>query len=361
MAASRIVRLRAYAVPAAVAAPRGQGPGLELLRLTLADGSEGFAGVSGDGTAVLPSAEAMAHCLLGADAGRRAHLGNVLSAAEASMVVASLCDIALWDAWGRHLDVPLWQLLGGFRERLPACAVLAESASVEAALDDVRRVAAMGYRGVKLSLGRDAAFDLELVGVVAAAFADSELRFMADLGQRYRLDDAVRLGRRLADLGFDRMEAPFPDQDVESYAALRQAVAIDLLPSGGRCAGPRAWCDALRGGAWSRLRVDACTGGGIGGILRAVALADALGVPVDLRSLGHPPSQAANLHLMLGLPGCTWFEHGDPLRPLDYGVRMPLAIDAEGRMAAPDGPGLGLLMDWPRIEADAAATFDSGT
>lgn len=360
MLPSRIVRLRAYGVPAAHAAPRGQGPGLEIMRLTLADGSEGFAGTSGDGTVFQPDAGAVAHCLIGGDAGSRAGFIDVLAAAGMSKGVASLCDIALWDAWGRHLHVPLWQLLGGFRERLPACAVLAEHTSAESALDDVRRVAAMGYRGVKLRLGTDPDFDLELVGIVAAAFADNELRFLADLGQRYDFDAAVRLGRCLADLGFERMEAPFPDDDVDGYAALRRAVAIDVLPFGGVSADSRTWLDGLRGGTWSRLRADACTGGGFTGLLQAMALAEAMAVPAELCSLGHPPAQVANLHLMLGVPGCTWFEHGNPLRPLDYGVLSPLAIDAEGRMAAPEGPGLGLVMDWARIEADAAATFDSG-
>jgi L-alanine-DL-glutamate epimerase-like enolase superfamily enzyme len=368
MTDSRIARVRAYAVPAAVADPAGtpvEGGGLELLRLTLADGSEGVASARGDCAdaplgEVVDAAAAMAVGLLGMDAAQRVALHDDLNPdGEATTQIASLCDIALWDAWGHHLGVPVWQMLGGFRERLPAYASLSEPGSLEEALDSVRRVAAMGYRGVKLQMGSDPAFDLELVATLDAAFGDGELQFMVDLEQRYSFEDALCLGRRLSELGFAWMEAPLPDSDLAAYLELNRAVTVDILPAGDTLVGSAAWLEGLQGGAWSRLRADACSGGGITGLLRAMALADALDVGVELQSVGHPPAQAANLHLMLGVPGCTWFEHHDPLRPLDYGVASPLKIDPEGRVAAPEGPGLGLLMDFARIEADAVETFDS--
>ncbi len=368
MSETTIARVRAYAVPASLAAPAEgvpEGNGLELLRLTLADGSEGVASARGGWAdmplgAMVEAAAAVVPSLLGADAASRVALHDHLTAADRDDVeILSLIDIALWDAWGRHLGVPLWQMLGGFRERLPAYASLPLPASLEDALDAVRRVVAMGYRGVKLHMGSDPAFDLELAATLVAAFPADTLCFMADLEQRYGFEDAVRLGRKLAELGFLWMEAPLPDGDLAAYGELRDAVDVDILPAGDTLVGPAVWRDGLMRGAWSRLRADACSGGGITGLQRALALADAMGVPAELQSVGHPPAQAANLHLMLGLPGCTWFEHHDPLRPLDYGVARPLAIDAEGRMAAPAGPGLGLLMDFARIEADAVLTFDS--
>jgi L-alanine-DL-glutamate epimerase-like enolase superfamily enzyme len=62
---------------------------------------------------------------------------------------------------------------------------------------------------------------------------------------------------------------------------------------------------------------------------------------------------------MLGLGGCTWFEHPAPQEPYDYATRNPLMLSAKGRVGAAEGPGLGLDMDWERIETDAFVTFDS--
>jgi L-alanine-DL-glutamate epimerase-like enolase superfamily enzyme len=62
---------------------------------------------------------------------------------------------------------------------------------------------------------------------------------------------------------------------------------------------------------------------------------------------------------MLGLAGCTWFEHPAPQAPYDYATRNPLMLDSQGCVSVAEAPGLGLDMDWELIERDAFATFDS--
>jgi L-alanine-DL-glutamate epimerase-like enolase superfamily enzyme len=88
-------------------------------------------------------------------------------------------------------------------------------------------------------------------------------------------------------------------------------------------------------------------------------LARSMNVPVELQSFGFQPTQHANLHLMLALGGCTWFEHPAPHAPYDYATYNPLILDREGCVSAADGPGLGIDMDWERIATDAFETFDS--
>ncbi len=62
---------------------------------------------------------------------------------------------------------------------------------------------------------------------------------------------------------------------------------------------------------------------------------------------------------MLGLDGCTWFEHPAPHAPYDYAAHKPLVLDSQGCVSATEAPGLGLDMDWELIATDAFATFDS--
>ena len=84
-----------------------------------------------------------------------------------------------------------------------------------------------------------------------------------------------------------------------------------------------------------------------------------MGVLVELQSFGFQPTQHVNLHMMLGLGGCTWFEHPAPHEPYDYATKNPLVLGPDGCVSAIDGPGLGLDIDWEQIEADAFASFDS--
>ena len=367
-----IARVRAYAVTPADAPPvRFSGRdaprkvNMEVVRLTLAGGREGTASfLSGwrdwEGGGVVRGVGRLAGSVLGESVAARAALTEALlaDAGDGPWPAISVIDGAMWDAYARAVGQPLWRLLGGARSRIPAYASTPAYATMEAYLGDARRLAAMGYRAVKFHMKGDPAFDLAMVRAVAEADT-AGLRFMVDLEQGYGFDDAVRLGEALSRLPFDWMEAPLPDADLDAYAALNEAVAIDVLPAGNTLVGPANWARGLRRGAWSRLRCDACNAGGVTTAVKAMGLARAMGVPVEIQSFGFQPAQRVNLHVMLGMGGCTWFERPEPHAPYDHGTRNPLALDAQGGVRVGEDPGLGLEMDWAAIEAGAFAAFDS--
>ena len=62
---------------------------------------------------------------------------------------------------------------------------------------------------------------------------------------------------------------------------------------------------------------------------------------------------------MLAIAGCSYFEHSVPIERYEYACANPIRIGADGCVSAPDGPRLGLDLDWNRIERDASLTIDS--
>ncbi len=368
-----IARIRTYAVtPPLMPAMRFTGRqqptkmNIELLRLTLASGVEGIAS-SDSGWEGKPAGEVVRDVreltprVLGHNVLHRETLTESLlaEAGEGPWDAISLIDCAMWDAYARSVGRPLWQMLGGHQECIKAYASTPARLTIKEYLDDAEHFAALGYRAIKFHMHTDIEFDLDMVQAVASAHRDSNLRFMVDLEQCCTFDDAVRLGDALEKLPFDWMEAPLPDHDLDAYVELNKAIAIDVLPAGNTLFGLKTWADGLRRGAWSRLRCDVTNGGGVTTIIKAVELANAMNVPVELQSYGFQPTQHANLHLMLGLGGCTWFEHPAPHAPFDYATRDPLMLDSEGCVGANEGPGLGLDIDWDLVASDAFTTFDS--
>lgn len=271
----------------------------------------------------------------------------------------SLIEIAMWDAFARNVNMPLYRLLGGARERIPAYASSPVFDTVEDYLDYVRLIQGMGYPAVKFHTQCEINFDLEMISAVSSEFSANGLRFMVDLEQLYDYDDAVRLGRALSNMPCDWLEAPLDDTDIDAYSALRRAVDVDIIAAGNTVVELPAMADAIVRGAWSRLRCDPCNVGGISAATRAMALAGAHGLKTELQSYGYPLSQAANLHVMLGVPGCSYFEHPVPIEHYEYGCANPIRIDAHGCVAAPNGPGLGLDLDWNKIEHDAIWVIDT--
>ena len=69
----------------------------------------------------------------------------------------------------------------------------------------------------------------------------------------------------------------------------------------------------------------------------------------------------ANLHLVLSVSGCSYFEHPVPVEHYEYACANPIRIEADGCVSAPDGPGLGLDLDWKKIERDASLAIDTDT
>jgi L-alanine-DL-glutamate epimerase-like enolase superfamily enzyme len=273
----------------------------------------------------------------------------------------SLVEIAMWDAFARDADMPLYRLLGGARERIPAYASSPVFETVAGYLDYVRLIRGMGYPAVKFHTQCDLDFDLEMTSAVSDAFASTGLRFMVDLEQVYDYESAVTLGRALSDMPCDWLEAPLDDTAIDAYAELRRAVGVDIISAGNTVIELPAMADAITRGAWSRLRCDPCNVGGISAAMKAMALAGAHGLKTELQSYGYPLSQAANLHVMLGVAGCSYFEHPVPVEHYEYACANPIRIEADGCVSAPDGPGLGLDLDWNRIERDASLVIDTET
>lgn len=339
---------------------------IELVRVDLANGCYGAASfLSGyrgrGGGSVVAKAEAAAGAVLGSDAARRSATTSALldAAGEGPWEGISLLDCALWDAYGRSVGLPVWRLLGGYRERIPAYASTEAFLTIEEYLDEAKRLVAMGYPAIKFHMNTDPDFDLELVRVITHAYGEGKIRFMTDQEQLNSFDEAVRLGEAMSRGPFDWLEAPMPDKELDAYVELNSAVAVDVLPAGNTLVRLEQWREGLARKAWSRLRFDAGNSGGITGAMQGMGLARAYGVPVEIQSYGYQPAQVANLHVMLGMMGCTWFEHPVPAQPFDFPVTNPVTIDAQGCVSAPSATGFGFEIDWSMVEAEAFACFDS--
>ncbi|MBN35777.1 MAG: hypothetical protein CMM46_13585 [Rhodospirillaceae bacterium] len=369
----RIRRVRAYGVtPQNTPLSRFHGRmdpvrmNVEIVRVTLESGAEGvasnFTGYKGRSAgSIVREVEGLADRFTGSDAGRRAALtGQLLSeAGPGPRLAISLLDCAMWGAYAEGVGQPLYRLLGGYRERIPAQASVDAFDTIEEYLDIIRRSVALGYRSVKLHMKTDPDFDVELIRVVSEIYGDGKIRFMTDHEQQHTFDEALRIGEAMSTEPFDWFEAPLPDTDLDAYVELNHAVGVDIIPAGNLVVGLESWRGALERKAWSRLRFDALNGGGVTTAVKAMGLARAMEVPVEIQSYAFGPGQLVDLHIMLGMIGCTWFEHPVPSEHYDYPLRNPIALDAHGCVGASDRPGLGADMDWDDIEANAFATFDS--
>jgi L-alanine-DL-glutamate epimerase-like enolase superfamily enzyme len=374
-----IVRARVYAV-APKATPSYRWTGQDgfvrvtdnILRLTAANGLEGWSSNTSnkpekaeDGSVAEPDrslADRLHHLapqVLGASALEREAVSERLMrrSNDPRKRSESLIDIALWDLAARAADEPLWRFLGGYRGEIPVYASTPVFETVEDYISFVGTLVERGYGAAKLHTRCDPDWDLTMIEAVHAALG-GRMRFMLDVEQRYDLRAAVRVGRHLAELGFVWFEAPLPDGDLAAYRELRRAVDVPLIPAGNTLTTLGELRTGIETGAWDHVRTGPTHNGGIGATVRAMSLADAHGMTVELQSYGYEGRKLAALHLALGLGNCGWFEQPVPETDYQYELAAPPNMDQDGIIRPPEGPGLGAVPEWDRIEDEAFLAFD---
>ena len=140
-----------------------------VLRITTDDGVAGVALATRPGMAAAVEdivARVLKDALTGQDPLQREwlwhHMWELDRTEEFPLPVLGLVDVALWDLAGRLTGHPVWQLLGGFRTKIPAYASTVTFRDVDEYLDVATQCLELGYRAIKLHAWGDARADADL-------------------------------------------------------------------------------------------------------------------------------------------------------------------------------------------------------
>lgn len=260
---------------------------------------------------------------------------DLLHEGAATLALAAL-DIALWDIKGKAAGEPLWRLLGGYRQTVPAYAseslwrhfTIAELEDAGAAL------VARGFDAMKLRLGNRPVAEDVARAVALRRAVGPDVKIMTDVLWAQRPDEAIRLARAMADSEADLFwfEEPVRDGD---WAGLRRVRDQALLTvAGGERVSTLAQVHALADSVDHAI-LDVHHIGGITPWLKAAALLDAADLPISVHIV--PEVQA---HLVAAQRTGAWVEY---MPWWDALYEEPLRA-AGGRLTLSDKPGLGLAV-----------------
>ena len=247
-------------------------------------------------------------------------------------------DIAMWDAAGKTLGQPLFRLLGGYRDRLPAYGSdgLWYSLTSDELAATARRHVESGFGAVKLRLGKEPTPEGEVRRVQAVRDAvGPQVRIMVDATESWTLTQARRAGRALQDAGIAWLEDPVHHLDVSGLGELRNQLEIPIA-AGEHLYHLDAFRTTLEARAVDIIILDLARVGGITPWRKIAALAQAHRVPV----CGHVVPEI-QIHLLCSIP------HGHLVEyvPRSAGILKAMPRLEQGDLVAPQAPGLGLELD----------------
>ena len=323
------------------------------------DGLEGYA--SGD---ALPDRELLERLLVGVDPLRSEVVHELCETVDFHHGRPWTVEAAVWDLVGRALETPCWQLLGGRSERLLAYASTAELVSADERVARVAGLRDAGIHAVKIRFHHaDWRDDLAVVEAVRDA-AGPALEIMVDANQGWRMPGdleprwdvatAAQCARALEPLGVYWLEEPLRTDDVDGYRALRRRTDLRLA-AGEMVRSAHEARDLIVRGGIDVVQTDVVLAGGFSGCRQVAALAALHGRTWSPHTWSNGYGLVVNLHLALAVSTCPFVEvpydpPGLTAERRDWLLPQPVEIAANGTIAPPAGPGLGVVPDFDELE-----------
>ena len=276
-------------------------------------------------------------------------------------------DIALWDARGRLLGLPVWQLLGGkYRDKIQAYGsvpVRRGRVSIEECVRQCMAFVEQGYACVKVRmqirehyLNPDPDPTFDYVAAVRKAVGD-KVELMVDANNGYSASRAILTARKLHEQwGVNYFEDPVSDQNHAEMAQVIAALDDVEIVAGEKCYTRWQIKDLITLGNVDILNPDIVKVGGFTEMDRIHHLATCFQKPIQLHNTRPTISTSASLQSMATfsqvarymefpimnarLEAQTQLFHQD-VRPRDGWLHLPT--------------GVGMGLD-PKIDAIRAAS-----
>jgi len=305
--------------------------------------------------------EALGHELEGKDprdVTERWHEMYVHVKREGSYRAMSAIDEALWDIKGKHVDSPVYELLGGKVGELEAYATFPHSKSADQLIDDAEWLHEKGFPTMKIVAGHGVDEDRERIRTVARNIPDG-LGLAIDSNTTYNVPDALEVGETASEEGLEWFEEPISHTNIQGQAELNRRLSVPISAYQNHLAHYPA-VDHLEENAIEIYQPALDYVGGITAAHRVATMIE----PYDKRLVPHAFGPAINysasLHVAAASPVSSLIEFGvysdDIDDPGEYIASPYVANQADirvqdgGAIEPLDEPGLGVELDDDVVE-----------
>lgn len=250
-------------------------------------------------------------------------------------------EAAAWDLSAQQLGLPLWQLLGGTRERIACGVSIGIQKNTDSLLKKIEKELNDGYQRIKIKI--KPGWDMEAVKSIRQYYPDVAL--MVDANAAYTLEDTEHL-QELDDHNLLMIEQPLRYDDLINHAEIQAKLETDVCLD----ESIRHSQDAIHAFQLKSCRVINIKMGRVGGHTEAKKVHDVsrrYGIPVWCggmleTGIGRAHNAALSTLENFTLPGdvsasSRYFER-DIIKP-------PIEVNREGYIELPEIPGLGYQVD----------------
>ncbi|MBI4010911.1 MAG: mandelate racemase/muconate lactonizing enzyme family protein [Candidatus Rokubacteria bacterium] len=268
-------------------------------------------------------------------------------------------DIALWDLMGKALGQPVSRLLGGnYRDRIkPYASILFADPPV--LRDKLKVQVARGFRAIKMGwrpFGRVSRQLDELLIKTARETVGDEIELMVDAGGSeqfwpHNVGWARETAKMLGAYGITWFEEALRPDDLQGFKELKRNSPV-LIATGEVFTRRQSFQPYITERALDIIQPDMTKCGGLSEGRRMGWMAYDHGVLLVPHGWNTAIGVAADLALTAALPVAKWVEYQTGVPYIEELVAPRFALDQDGMLPVPTGPGLGV-----RLDPDAIARY----
>lgn len=258
-------------------------------------------------------------------------------------------DIALWDLRAKVANLPLYKLLGGFRDRVPtyvAGGYYEDGKGLKELAQEMVDNVELGARAIKMKVGAvPIAEDAKRVRVVREAIGP-DIKLLVDANCAYRHYEAIQFAKRIEEYDPFWFEEPVMPDDYIGHRRLADATSIPIA-TGENEYTRYGFRDLIERQSAAIFNADAKILGGVTEFMKVAALAQAY----DLDIAPHG-SQDIHVHLVAAIPNGLILEfYRDTVDPM-WGkmYHTTITINDDGTVSPPDVPGIGVDPNYEVLE-----------
>ncbi|MBI3668006.1 MAG: mandelate racemase/muconate lactonizing enzyme family protein [Acidobacteria bacterium] len=279
---------------------------------------------------------------------------------QIKMCAVSALEIACWDAIGKALGQPIYNLVGGrCRDRVRAYANgwYRNERTPEAFAQAARKVVKMGYSAMKFDpfgiaqgvmTPKEEALSINIVAAVREAVGPA-VDLCIEAHSRFSVSTAVRIGKKLEPFAPAWFEEPVPHGNIPAIVEVARHLEVPIC-TGESLSSKQQLAELLSYNEVDIINFEPLHMGGILGSRKAADMVDAhYGVVVPHAAQG-PVCTAACLHIDASTPNAwlqeTFEDFNEPWER-ELVTNFPAIVD--GHFELPVGPGLGMDLNLDEV------------
>lgn len=281
----------------------------------------------------------------------------------------SAVDIALWDIKGKHLGVPIWELLGGNCRDKIRLHLLGGGGTPETMFNAAKSAVDEGFTALKFDpiVGKFQDMGLDRIvknarDLVAAAREGGgpDLDLIVEVHRKLTPMNSIVLESALAPFNLYFIEDPIQIDTITTQAELAKRMTTPV-GNGERLTTIYEFRELLEAGGPQYVRPDVGLAGGLTQCKKIAAIAEAYHSAVVTHNFLGPVITAASLHLDASIPNFITQEYTKGDESDTFAVYKVAYQREGGYIPIPEVPGLGVELDDSLIEKTPFKPMNTGS